>query len=114
MHADWEEADRYGILVAAGEAIVNAVTHGSRPGGSVGVVFSVSSWLARVSVVDRGTSDGSLLRWPPECPGPEALHGRGLVMIESLSNRVEVGSCGQGTRISMEFDRRAVRALRAA
>ena len=53
-HAGWDEAAVFDVLVATTEALVNAVTHGSRPGAPVGVVFAVGPGVARVTVVDRG------------------------------------------------------------
>jgi hypothetical protein len=64
------------------EALVNAITHGSVPASSVGVVFPVDS-----------------------------EHGRGLVMIDAIANRVEIEPCDGGIRITLEFTRATLTTL---
>jgi anti-sigma regulatory factor (Ser/Thr protein kinase) len=112
-NAGWTGSARTDVLVSAGEAIVNAVIHGSAPGASIGVVFSVCPWLVRISVVDQG-GQNKLVMWPPALPSDDSTNGRGLVMIEAMASRVEVSHWGAGTRVTMEFDRAEASALRAA
>ena len=114
QHAGWDESHRFDVLVATTEALVNAITHGSRPIGSVGVVFTVGPMVARITVVDRGVGTSATIPWPPQCPSVDAPHGRGLVMIDALADRVEVVPCDGGTRITMEFTRDADDARLAA
>ena len=114
QHAGWDGLGRFDVLVATTEALVNAITHGSSADGSVGVVFAVGPTAARITVVDRGRGTPATIPWPPQCPSVDAAHGRGLVMIEAVADRVEIEPCDGGTRITMEFTRAAQHARLAA
>lgn len=112
-NAGWTGTARTDILVATGEAIINAVAHGSSPGNRIGVVYSVCPWLVRISVVDQGGQD-KRVAWPPAYPTDDCTNGRGLVMIQAMASRVEVSQWGAGTRVSMEFDGAEAAARQAA
>ena len=114
QHAGWDGPRRFDVLVATTEALVNAITHGSNQTGSVGVVFTVGPTVARISVVDRGRGMPTVIPWPPQCPSVDATHGRGLVMIDAIADRVEIEPCDGGTRITMEFAHSAQDAYLAA
>jgi anti-sigma regulatory factor (Ser/Thr protein kinase) len=114
QHAGWDGPRQFDVLVATTEALVNAITHGSIQAGSVGVVFSVGPTVARVSVVDRGRGTPAVIPWPPQCPSIDSAHGRGLVMIDAVADRVEIEPCDGGTRITMEFACSAQHACLAA
>lgn len=105
QHAGWDEAERFDVLVATTEALVNAVAHGSRPGAPVGVIYAVGPDAARVTVVDRGAGSAAAPAWPPQCPGVDAAHGRGLLLIAAAASEVELEPCDGGTRITMCFSR---------
>jgi anti-sigma regulatory factor (Ser/Thr protein kinase) len=86
------------ILISVGEALSNAVDHGSDPAWAHTV--SVESFLrgdeltTTVSDCGRWTGDSSASR-------REAVRGRGLKMIHALSRRVETVRSPHGTRMTM-------------
>jgi anti-sigma regulatory factor (Ser/Thr protein kinase) len=86
------------ILVCVGEAVSNAVDHGSDPNWPHTV--SIESFLhpggltTTVSDCGRWTGDSSASR-------REAVRGRGLKLIHALSHRVETVRGAHGTRMTM-------------
>ena len=86
------------ILISVGEALSNAVDHGSDP--DLAHTVSVESFLrgdeltTTVSDCGRWTGDSSASR-------REAVRGRGLKMIHALSRRVETVRSPHGTRMTM-------------
>jgi anti-sigma regulatory factor (Ser/Thr protein kinase) len=85
-------------LISVGEALSNALDHGSDP--DLGHTISVESFLhddglsTTVSDAGRWTGDSSASR-------REAVRGRGLKMIHGLSRRVETVRGAHGTRMTM-------------
>ncbi|MCU0306958.1 MAG: ATP-binding protein [Thermoleophilia bacterium] len=109
----WADACRTRVLLAADEAVANAVRHGSRPGGQVDVGFRADARAVLVRVVDRGSPEGTRPAFPPTAPpDPTATHGRGLLLMCALCDRLSVSAYGPGTRVEMAF-RRAEGALAA-
>jgi anti-sigma regulatory factor (Ser/Thr protein kinase) len=86
------------ILICVGEALSNAVDHGSDPDRAHTV--SVESFLhaggLTTTVSDRG-------RWIGDSSASrrEAVRGRGLKLIHALSRRVETVRGPHGTRVTM-------------
>lgn len=92
--------DQVDITLAASEACANAVEHPSRPG-------------RRAFEVEARRKDGQLLlsvrdfgAWTEASPGE--TRGRGLQMIRSLMDAVEVTSYPEGTQVTMRRMLRAV------
>jgi anti-sigma regulatory factor (Ser/Thr protein kinase) len=83
--AELDEARRFDLLVAANEAVVNALVHG----GGQGVV---SVWTDGASVVCEITGGGHIT--DPligrRRPQPETPHGRGLWIMNQLCDLVEL------------------------
>ena len=79
------EEDRYDFLVAFGEAIINAVTHGWKGGCPVRVHCWSDPGGAHVSVVDQGPGFD-----PGAVPEPEPLaeRGRGVWLMRRLASAV--------------------------
>jgi GAF domain-containing protein/anti-sigma regulatory factor (Ser/Thr protein kinase) len=93
-----EEGDVELVVLAAGELCANAVEH-AYPGASEG---SVEVALARepggvltLVVRDRGT-----WRPPPADPG---ARGRGLLIVRSLMDAVDIDDASDGTTISVRY-----------
>jgi len=88
------------VLVALGEAVGNAIRHGSGGGGSIQVAVVVENGWIEMSVKDRGPT-----RRPPQLPSdpppPMALSGRGLWMILQLVDEVRLSHDGDGTVLSL-------------
>lgn len=85
--------DQFDITLACSEACANAVEHPGRPGRQA---FEVEAWREGgellLSVRDFGV-------WTD--PASEGNRGRGLGMIRSLMDGVEITSGGDGTKILM-------------
>ncbi|MGB3771381.1 MAG: ATP-binding protein [Rhodococcus sp. (in: high G+C Gram-positive bacteria)] len=91
----------YDIILAVYEAMANVVEHAYRSQGATATpnVFDLNATLEdsrlEVAVVDHGT-------WSDAVPGP--LRGRGLPLIETLSDDVTVASAESGTTVTMAWD----------
>ncbi|MEU3849726.1 ATP-binding protein [Streptomyces sp. NPDC029554] len=74
-------SDRAAQVVA--ELSANAVTHGRVPGRDFRLLLSVVGGTLRIEVTD--TRDD---RHPaPRCPSPDAESGRGLLLVDALTDR---------------------------
>ena len=90
------------VLLAVGEAVANAVEHGSQldPSKVVVVQASVRDETLTVTVSDPG-------RWtsPLDASANLSRHrGRGLFLINELADDVDIVHSGQGTHFTMQFD----------
>ncbi len=100
----FDESDRMDIAIAVTEAVNNAVEHGNRQSASkiVTVRFEFSNKILRIIVRDQG--DGFALRDVEDPLAPENLtkpNGRGLLILDSLMDSVEVKPSPQGTEVVM-------------
>jgi Histidine kinase-like ATPase domain len=108
LHAllvDLPHAPRDDVLLVASEVITNAVVYGAGP---VDIRVSVRGPMLRVEVADRG--EAVPLR--AQDRGDEAEHGRGLFIVDVLTNRWGVfrNHLGPGKTVWFEMGQ----ALRAA
>ena len=88
------------VLVALGEAVGNAIRHGSRAGGRIRVAVAVHDGWIEMSVKDQGPTPRPP-RLPSDPPPPMALGGRGLWMILQLVDEVRLSRAGKGTLLSL-------------
>jgi len=109
LHRDlerWEVAAEVtdAILLATGEAVTNAVVHGSwGQQDSVMVVrWSVVDGVFTFSVQDRGPGFDSSRTAMSRRAHPSQNRGRGLYIMHVLMDRVVVDSGLNGTRILLE------------
>jgi anti-sigma regulatory factor (Ser/Thr protein kinase) len=109
LHRDlerWEVAEEVAdaILLATGEAVTNAVVHGSwGQQDSVMVVrWSVAAGTFSFSVQDRGPGFDSSRAAMSRRAHPSQNRGRGLYIMHALMDRVVVDSGLSGTRIMLE------------
>jgi anti-sigma regulatory factor (Ser/Thr protein kinase) len=105
MH-DWltgiaiEPAPLDDILLAAGEALTNAIEHGSHSDARKTV--SIEAFLhpdtISVTVSDSG-------RWAGDSSASlrSQRRGRGLTLIRGLANRVDTVRTSEGTRVTLQF-----------
>lgn len=103
----WAEELHPRVLLAVGEAVANAVEHGSSAGGAVEVGFTVGPGSATVHVIDEGRPGASFPLGPPASPPPTQPRGRGRLLMRRLAERVEAHSDGHGTRVLLHFTRPA-------
>lgn len=99
----WSEELHRPVLMAVGEALANAVEHGSVAGGGVEVGLTVTSERACVRVADEGRLGASMPLGPPVSPRAESPRGRGRLVMLDLAENVEVRSGGEGTSVLLTF-----------
>lgn len=99
----WPVEIRERIMLAGGEALVNAIEHGSRPDGVVDVRLEVHDGTARFTVVDGGREGSRVPTLNGEAPPPTAVDGRGLIIMRALSDKAEIRPAGDGTEVVLEF-----------
>jgi anti-sigma regulatory factor (Ser/Thr protein kinase) len=92
------------ILLASGEAVTNAVVHGSwGQQDSVMVIrWAISAGRFSFSVQDRGPGFDSSRAAMSRRAHPSRNRGRGLYIMHALMDRVVVDSGLNGTRILLE------------
>jgi len=88
------------VLVALGEAVGNAIRHGSGGGGPIEVAVMVDNGWVEMSVKDGGPTPRQP-QLPSDPPPPMALGGRGLWMILQLVDEVRLSRDGEGTRLNL-------------
>ncbi|HET6691483.1 MAG TPA: ATP-binding protein [Miltoncostaeaceae bacterium] len=96
-------------VLAADEALANAIEHGSPPGATVEIATTVAAGgaVAEVVVTDRGRPGVRAPVGVPAAPPPSSDHGRGLIIMSALADELEVGRAGRGTRVRLRFARPA-------
>ncbi|MDX6647846.1 MAG: Histidine kinaselike ATPase domain, partial [Miltoncostaeaceae bacterium] len=94
-------------ILAAHEAVANAVEHGSTDGADVEVRFSVTRAQAAIWVIDGGRPGAALPLGAPAPPPPASSRGRGLMIMRALADRLETWPAGAGAAVLMEFRRTA-------
>ena len=92
------------VLLAASEAISNAIDHGSGPGGIVHVRLRADAEHAELSVRDEGRgAPRAPLVLPDAAPPPTSINGRGLIILERLCDHLELRPAGTGTEVIADF-----------
>ena len=99
----WEAEQAERVVLAVSEALTNAVEHGSSPGAAVVVEVAVTSARAGVRIVDAGRPGSA----PPAAlgapPPSSSEHGRGLLIMRALADRLEIRRAGRGTDVRLAF-----------
>ncbi len=95
------------ILLATGEAVTNAIEHGSGsdPLRTVSIEAFVRGHTVAATVSDAG-------RWAGDSSASQRSHkrGRGLTMMNGLADDVHTARTAQGTRITLRFDQAVAQA----
>ena len=99
----WDGEQRGDVLLALSEAVENAIEHGSAPDAPVEVELVASRDRARVRVADTGRPGARVPDQEPEPPEPQALRGRGRVIMRALADRVDVRHGEEGTVVVLDF-----------
>lgn len=105
----WGEDDVGRVLLAASEALSNAIEHGSPTGTRIEMGIAIDAERAEVTVRDRGTPGDVAELPPPGAPPDSSPRGRGLLIMHRLSDRLDVRTTPAGTDVTLGFDRRASR-----
>ena len=101
----WDEDLHLLVLLAVGEAVANAIEHGSSADAAVEVALTVTPRWAAVQVVDEGRLGASVPLAEPVPPAAEQLRGRGRLLMNRLADVVRVRSDGHGTSVLLQFGR---------
>lgn len=111
----WAAEEMGRLLLASGEALCNAIEHGSVPEGTISVRVTVDPRGVTFSVADAGRP-GARPRVDLQAgPPPEgSVHGRGILIMRELSDEITVTPSGGGVRLTMVFVRDAVLAAEEA
>ncbi len=83
-------------LVAAGEAVANAIEHGHRdnPGQQIRLRATVTAQRLQLTVTDSGT-------WlPPATPTP--YRGKGITLMRAMMDNVTIDTGTAGTTVTMD------------
>lgn len=89
------------VLLAAEEALNNAILHVGEQGGMIRVSASVCGGHAAVEVQDCGRGFDFHPSDPRCTPDTERPCGRGLFLIEHVMDEVTVSSDSRGTTVRM-------------
>ncbi len=84
------------VLIAAGEAVTNAIEHGHRD-GSEGVVNLCATTLVdrlQLTVTDHGS-------WKTPEPGNKRYRGRGITLMRALMHNVTIDPADAGTTVHL-------------
>ncbi len=94
------------ILLAIGEAVTNAIEHGS--GGDATKTVSVEAFV-RGQTVTATISDAGQWSGDSSASQRSLQRGRGLTMINGLADAVKTSRTPGGTRITLSFERAVLR-----
>lgn len=98
----WNEEDAFRVLISADEAFANALSHGSDGAGTIRAAFRVTSTTATVIVADRNRA-GAEAPALPAIPPEASEHGRGLILMRGLADRMLVRGGPRGTAVALAF-----------
>jgi signal transduction histidine kinase/DNA-binding NarL/FixJ family response regulator len=89
------------ILLATGEAVTNAIEHGS--GGDASMTVSVEAFI-RGRTVTATVSDAGQWSGDSSASQRSQKRGRGLTMINGLADNVRTVRSAAGTRVTLTFE----------
>ena len=84
------------VLVAAGEAVANAIEHGHRhsPGGTISLDATVLDDQVQLTITDTGS-------WKPPQPAADSHRGRGITLMRGLMEDVTINPDTAGTTVHL-------------
>lgn len=101
----WSPNERGRVLLAVNEALANAIEHGSLPDTDVTVELQVSAGAAEIRVSDRGRPGVPVPTCRHPAPPPSSTRGRGLVIMRTLADHIELHDRHGGTEARLSFVR---------
>lgn len=93
----WEGRDLFHVQLAVEEAVVNAITHGNHesPDKTVEVELHVNRESTSMRILDQGSGFcPDTLPDPTEEENLETPHGRGVMLIKQMMDKVEYNALG--------------------
>jgi anti-sigma regulatory factor (Ser/Thr protein kinase) len=99
----WDAQPVERVVLAVSEALMNAIEHGSVPGGWVEVGIAATAGRAEIRVTDRGRPGAPPLVGVPAPPPPSSARGRGLAIANALADALEIRGAGHGTEVRLDF-----------
>jgi len=96
-----DAAPAYGVVLAADEAFINAVSHAGGADDMIRVSACVSKSEVSVEVQDGGGGFTYRRSHPRSVPDVRRANGRGVFLIESMMDEVSVRSGRRGTAVRM-------------
>lgn len=93
----WEGRDLFHVQLAIEEAVVNAITHGNKESSEkqVEVELRVSKRETLMRIRDQGAGfRPDLLPDPTDEEHLDVPHGRGVMLIRQMMDKVEYNECG--------------------
>ncbi len=104
--SDWPEEDSSRLMLAAGEAVCNAIEHGSVASGEVQVeIRTFDDGLSLVVTDDGNPEQPPQLDLAAAPPPAHSVRGRGLMIMRELADEIIIEPHGRGTRVRLRFDR---------
>jgi anti-sigma regulatory factor (Ser/Thr protein kinase) len=84
------------VLVAAGEAVANAIEHGHRhsPQGTISLGATVLADQVRLTITDTGS-------WKVPQPAAQSHRGRGITLMRGLMQDVDIQPDSTGTTVHL-------------
>jgi anti-sigma regulatory factor (Ser/Thr protein kinase) len=84
------------VLIAAGEAVANAIEHGHRhgPEGLISLSATLLADQLQLTITDTGS-------WEPPQPAAEPRRGRGITFMRRLMHEVSINSDTAGTTVHL-------------
>ncbi len=102
----WPEGDTSRVMLAAGEAVCNAIEHGSVPTGTITVSIHSGEDGVTLVVTDEGDPGRpARLNLGAEAPPSSSIRGRGMMIMRELADEIALERHGGGTRVAMFFAR---------
>ena len=91
-------------VLATGEAVANAIEHGSDPGEPIHVDLHACEHWTTIGVRDQGRDDAAVPAIIPTTPPPASQpRGRGLVILPPRADQNADSPPGGGTAVRMRF-----------
>jgi anti-sigma regulatory factor (Ser/Thr protein kinase) len=89
------------IVLAAEEALNNAILHSAQVDGVITVTVSILNRDVYLTVSDRGEGFDSTSLDGAFAVGPESAEGLGLTLVRGLMSEVDLDSSDEGTTVRM-------------